>query len=354
MKIKVLSGPVKVQSAPEQKHNYFGWPSIVRLKNGDVAVAGSGYRLEHICPFGKAVMSVSHDDCLTFSEPETVIDTVLDDRDSGLCPFDESGLIVTSFNNTVAFQRSCCNEGEIKEYLDSVNSDEEKAALGSEFRVSFDNGQTFGPVYHSPVTSPHGPIQVRDGRILWLGRVFMKEEFGIEGEEIRCCSLNPQTGECTFVGAVPDIAVEGIMGCEPYMAELADGTLIAHIRAERKGYFTLYSTESKDGGVTWSQPVRILPKRGGSPAHLLLHSSGVLISAYGYREKPYGIRLMLIPEGKGRAQEFVLWDKGCDADLGYPATVEKKDGTLFTVFYAHTTDDGHAEILGIHWKITDD
>ena len=44
---------------PDSKHNYFGWPSVARLQNGDLAVVCSGYRCGHVCPFGKTVMAIS-------------------------------------------------------------------------------------------------------------------------------------------------------------------------------------------------------------------------------------------------------------------------------------------------------
>ena len=157
MKIEVLGEPRIIMSNPRSIHNYFAWPTVAKLRNGRIAVGASGFRLAHICPFGKCVMSVSENEGETYTLPMPVIDTVLDDRDTGLCPFGESGLIVTSFNNTVEFQRSkaLMRDPHYRDaYLDKVTPEAEKEALGATFRVSFDNGVTFGPIYHSPATSP--------------------------------------------------------------------------------------------------------------------------------------------------------------------------------------------------------
>ena len=105
MKIVRIGEKRIIMSAPDQRNNYFAWPSAKRLQDGRIAVGASGYRLRHICPFGKAVMMTSSDDGETYSLPSPVIDTCLDDRDCGIATFGESGLIVTSFNNTVNFQR---------------------------------------------------------------------------------------------------------------------------------------------------------------------------------------------------------------------------------------------------------
>ena len=57
-------------------------------------------------------------------------------------------------------------------YADTISDVEEAAVLGSTFRISTDCGVTFGPVYSSPVTSPHGPLELADGSLLWVGQVF--------------------------------------------------------------------------------------------------------------------------------------------------------------------------------------
>ena len=138
--------------------------------------------------------------------------------------------------------------------------------------------------------------------------------------------------------------------CEPNTIELSDGTLLCHFRAEGETLFTLYQTTSADGGRTWSTPRRLLPDTGGAPAHLLLHSSGVLLSAYGYRSAPYGVRVMCSTDnGATWDIDHVLYDRAADDDCGYPASVELDDGTILTVFYAHTDETGPAVILQQHW-----
>ena len=61
MQITVLDKVRTIIENPTGKHNYFGWPSVTRLPDGKIAAVCSGFRLEHICPFGKAVMALSED-----------------------------------------------------------------------------------------------------------------------------------------------------------------------------------------------------------------------------------------------------------------------------------------------------
>ncbi|MBQ8337523.1 MAG: hypothetical protein IJY33_00085, partial [Oscillospiraceae bacterium] len=180
MKINIIEKPHIIMESSDRLHNYFGWPTAARLKNGKIAVGASGFRLGHVCPFGKAVISISSDEGKTYTAPVAAIDTPLDDRDAGLCPFGESGLIVTSFNNTREAQRLWLSESEkcdeskalIAARIDSIADEDEEKYLGATFRISHDNGQTFGEIYKSPITSPHGPIELHDGSILWVGTRF--------------------------------------------------------------------------------------------------------------------------------------------------------------------------------------
>ena len=353
MKIRLLSQPRVILSNPNGIHNYFGWPSVARLQDGTLAAVASGFRLQHVCPFGKAVMIRSFDEGLTWTPPEVVIDTPLDDRDSGITPFGKDGVIVTSFNNTVEFQReSNPADPYIRAYLDRVAAmpDGEKL-LGSTFVLSRDGGKTFGRVMLSPVTSPHGPIAMPDGTLLYIGRFFDGHYDGEKGRHIGAVRVMPDGG-CTVIGTIEDVSPD-LLSCEPHAVLLPDGKIVVHIRIERGGYFTLYQSVSSDGGHTFTRPEPLLPKRGGAPAHLLLHSSGVLLSVYGYREIPYGIRCMASTDG-GES-----WDTGNEiavgypsGDLGYPASVELSDGSILTVYYARSEESGPAVIWSANWAFT--
>ena len=105
MKIRRIGQKKTVMSNEKGSRPYFAWPTVARLQDGRILVGASGYRVEHICPFGKGVIAFSNDEGESYGEIIPVIDTVLDDRDVGLTVFGDKGLIVTSFNNTLEFQR---------------------------------------------------------------------------------------------------------------------------------------------------------------------------------------------------------------------------------------------------------
>lgn len=347
MKINFIGGLKTVMSNSDSMHNYFGWPTSVRLKNGKIAVGASGFRLGHVCPFGKSVISYSDDDGETYTAPAAVIDTVLDDRDVGLCPFGDNGLIFTSFNNTVEFQRKTnqkradsTKKAYIDAYLDNITKEAEQKALGNTYRISNDHGVSFGPLLKSPISSPHGPIELKSGNVLWIGTSYKNDIMAYE--------LDTTDGKMEYIGEIDTSSIKalGRIPCEPYAIELDDGRILCHIRAA----FTLYQSESSDGGKTWSEPIQILEDRGGAPSHLLKHSSGVLIATYGYRSLPYGIKVMFsYDSGKSWCEGKYLYSNDISGDLGYPSTVELPDGSLLTVFYAKLDHDGEALILAQKW-----
>lgn len=366
MKIKLMGEPTVVMSNFGSKHNYFGWPTALRLQNGKIAVVASGFRFSHICPFGKTVISYSEDDGNSYTPPAPVIDTVLDDRDGGIMTFGKTGVIVTSFNNTVDFQRNntrfqransnCSLDLEEKyrlAYLDTVSDQEEAEALGATFKISNDCGVTFSKLYKSPITSPHGPLELKDGSILWVGRTFSHANHKLKEDKIMAYSLNPSDGSMEYVGAIDNITTCGKqpLMCEPHTIQLDDGTLICHIRENE--HFTLYQSVSTDNGKTWSTPEKLLPDMGGAPSHMLMHSSGTIVATYGYRKPPYGIKAMFSTDGGKTwdAKGYDIYVNNVNWDIGYPSTVELDDGSMITIFYAHRASDEPAIILQQKWRI---
>ena len=119
----------------------------------------------------------------------------------------------------------------------------------------------------------------------------------------------------------------------------------------QKLQFSLFQSESRDGGKSWTPPHRILPPHGGAPAHILEHSSGILIGAYSYREKPYGIKVMLSHDkGNTWSEGEFIYSNEISYDMGYPTTVELKDRSLLTVFYATEDTKIGAKIMQQKWQ----
>ena len=378
MKIIPIGETKTVMSNPHSKHNYFGWPTATRLQNGKIAVVASGFRLRHVCPFGKTVISYSEDDGETYTIPAPVIDTPLDDRDGGILAYGEKNVIVTSFNNTVEMQRGRKSADPYTlAYLDTVTPEEEARYLGTTYRVSHDCGVSFGPIHRSPVSSPHGPLEMPDGSLLWVGRISDDETRTDENDAVYAAKIDPETGASEIIGKIPNIVLEDgtvPLSCEPHAILLNDGRVLAQIRIQAlkpNRIFTIYQSESSDGGKTWTEPYAVLGRLGGSPPHIFRHSSGMLICTYADREAPTSIKAMFSTDNGaswdtdhllyvtpyGQDDESIeektghLSDRQTNAwDIGYPSTVETRDGSLLTVFYAHRAANEPAVVLQQKWR----
>ena len=348
----------------EGSFRYHAWGSIAKLTDGTIAAACSAGRNWHICPFGKTHLYLSKDEGETWSSPIVVNDTWLDDRDVGLCALPNGGLLLTWF--TTGFDLLAERDNTIKMAMTEGEYEMMKAyqktcienpnmVCGRYSRVSHDGGLTWSEPRPTPCSSPHGPTVLSDGTILWVGRLFED----VEGVTyIHAYSMTPD-GQMERLGEIEDIP-DGdgrFLSCEPHAIELPDGRILCQIRVQRpkpNRVFTLYQSESADGGRTWTKPAQLLEPCGGAPAHLLLLSNGVLISVYGYRMEPYGIRVMVSHDlGRTWEKDLVLCDGFPTGDLGYPATVELNDGTLLTVFYAREENSGPAVIMQQKWKLFD-
>ncbi len=363
-----------IMQKPDSMHNYFGWPTVARLQDGRLAAVASGFRFDHVCPFGKTVISYSYDEGKTWTELMPVIDTILDDRDGGILAYGENGVIVTSFNNRLSYQKQSAGTREgtnydyMRAYLAHASKfpELEEAAFGSTFKMSRDGGKTFGPLLRSPVTAPHGPIALADGRVIYIGNVFERSPSLLESWELK------EDGSMEKLGTVPPIEGGSLPSEEPHAIELSDGRILLIIRTEHQPehptwqnayeLFTVYQSISEDGGRTFSVPEPLClvtdddPEFDacnlGAPPHLFRHSSGALLLATATRLRPLGIHI-LISRDEGESWEacVLTHDVPDTADLGYPATCELSDGSLYTVWYQHPTLGEPAVIYGAHWTL---
>lgn len=114
-----------------------------------------------------------------------IIDTPLDDRDCGVMTFGDKGVMITTFNNAPSFQRRLWRTKltYANAYLDEV---EKKGGwekyLGSSIAISNDGGKTFGDPIIVPISSPHGPCELKNGDILTVfyeGRLLLNRLSGI-------------------------------------------------------------------------------------------------------------------------------------------------------------------------------
>lgn len=333
------------------------WPSVARLPDGNLAAVWSGGRRNHICPFGKLMISYSFDEGKTWSCPGILLDSPLDDRDGGICVKGDK-VLVTTFNNTRKFQRENLRrwpngrpQGEselILAYLGSVTDEEEKEWFGSLCAVG--DGKRFGKFRKLPVTSPHGPI-VRGGEFFYVGRSFMDEEgvspFGLEEGIYWTGSAD---GETWSAPVKAPSARDGAFLCEPHAFVCGDGSVFVAARSHAAGNqeeMSLYFNRIRGGTFGEWQPTGIV----GAPPHFLRLQDGAVLLVYGRRKPPYGVCAKFsVDDGVSWGEEIRLCGDAPDWDVGYPSSVQLKNGNLLTVWYQHCGTDRLASVVYQEWE----
>jgi sialidase-1 len=352
----------------QQPEFYHGWSTVARRQNGELWVTWSGGRESHVCPFGQVHAMTSRDNGATWTWPRVLLDTATDDRDSGVLETAKGSLIVSTFTSlayedhfkkatTLGVQtdkgwtsKSMPQEQFVKWKAahERLTDEERKAELGEWVIRSTDGGKSWSARIPTIVNSPHGPIQLKDGRLLYAGKQLWTGDKKVGVAESKDDGLTWQ-----WLAEIPtrkgDDAAKAYH--ELHAVEAADGTLIAQIRnhsAANKGE-TLQS-ESKDGGKTWSEPHSI--GVWGLPSHLLRLRDGRLLMTYGHRRKPYGNQARISKDnGKIWGEAMIISGDGIGGDLGYPSTVELADGTLLTVWYETMKEPKLAVLRQATWRI---
>ena len=222
----------------KQAGRYIGWPSIALTSGGDLLVVFSGDRDSHVSPDGKTQMVRSRDGGKTWGEAVTIHDFPIDDRDAGILRTRNGTLIVSWFTGPPY--------------------DTERQ--GHYVIRSPDGGRSWSEPIRTTATTPHGPIQLEDGRLLFIG------------QSPHCSHAKPKDYNGSPRGSPYSIAVEEshddgrswqpvttfpvpegskmLSFDEPHVVEAQDGKLVLLFRDCNKPN-KLWQSDSTDGGKSW-------------------------------------------------------------------------------------------------------
>jgi len=290
---------------------YQAFPDVCRLKNGDLlCVFYAGYA--HISfpkeglPNGGRVCAVrSKDDGKTWSEPWTVVDTPLDDRDPSIC---------------------CLPDGTV---LCNFFTYREGGAADTMIARSTDGGATWNePELVLPSFATSSPIRrLRSGRLLL-------PVYTVDGAGRKYAAVCVSDDRGKTWGVPRTIGLNaGKTIDETDLYERRDGTILAVSRE------VMTESESRDGGLSWTEP-RDLGFKGHCP-YLLMTKQGVLLLAHRVPQTSLNYSL---DEGRSWSENLQL-----DDVIGaYPSMVQLKDGRVLCVYY----EEGlHSAIRAVTIKV---
>lgn len=343
-------------------HRYHGWPTVARRRNGQLLLVCSGGRESHVCPFGRVELMRSDDEGESWSWPRVVMDGPIDDRDAGVLETADGSILITTFSSLAyesRLQRAEKTEpgesgGWPAEKLERwraahqrVDAEQRRAALDVWMIRSTDNGVTFSGRFPCQVNSPHGPIQLSDGRLLYAGKELWHGE-----KRIGVCESTDDGKTWQWLAEIPTREGDTHRDYhELHAVETADGRIVVQIRNhnDKNARETLQS-ESSDGGRTWSEPHSI--GVWGLPSHLLRLQDNRLLMTYGHRRAPLGNQARISDDhGRSWSEPIMVSDDGVTGDLGYPSTVQFDDGSLLTVWYENMQGSPYAVLRQARWSL---
>ncbi|MHC4406802.1 MAG: sialidase family protein, partial [Planctomycetota bacterium] len=330
-------------------HRYHGWPTLARRSNGQLLVVCSGGREAHVCPFGRVDLIRSDDDGATWSWPRVVMDGPIDDRDAGVLETQKGTILITTFTS-LAYEPILTRAEKIKPGESGawpedklarwraahhrVTAEQRQDALDVWMIRSTDGGVTFSGRCRCGVNSPHGPIQLSDGRLLYAGKELWHGE-----HRIGACESTDDGASWQWLAQVPTREGDSHQSYhELHAVEAADGRIVAQIRNHNQANAgETLQAESSDGGKSWSTPRSI--GVWGLPSHLLRLGDDRLLMTYGHRRKPYGNQARVSDDhGRTWSEPVIVSGDGPGGDLGYPTTAQLGDGSLVTVWYERMSE----------------
>lgn len=241
-----------------QPEFYHGWATLAARRDAELVVAYSGGRDAHVCPFGRVELIRSRDGGKTWSWPEVLLNSPIDDRDSGVLETPSGSLLVTTFTSlayeAVLKQASGWSAEKLERWR-AVNlrttPEQRHDLLDTWMLRSTDGGMTWSAAYRVPVNSPHGPVALAGGRLIYAGKQLWQP-----GQRVGVCESSDDGKTWRWLSDIPARPGDTVMQYhELHAVEAANGRIIVHIRNHNpQNQGETLQTESVDGGRTWTVP----------------------------------------------------------------------------------------------------
>ena len=357
---------------------YFAWPTVTKLDGDRLIAVASGFRKAHIDTESKVAVWYSEDGGKTWSEPQVLVDTLLDDRDSGVVYW--NGKIIVSWFCASKQYYINNNASKYGDWANTIDDDYDTKYMGGNYIIGeFDeNGDIqWSDIYTMPegMFTPHGLIINPEGGLTSVGYLKYDKVNKRWGTGIAVRTTTGEMDENGFIWSDAIVIADSDTQYawdfqEPYGIYNDDGVLIVVMRADKGLYqCELYPGETKF--TDWRKIAFVQE----TPAHMIEHSSGVMVMTYGYRgiyvdpvtgktvsyternkDTTLGIRARLSYDGGLTWTREVILTSGLypasnSSDWGYTSSVELSDGKILTLFYQRTGSETMASIYQIVWEL---
>jgi hypothetical protein len=316
---------------------------------------GTRVKQSHIDPTGGSACMESTDGGRTWSLIEKIPPTAVGERPSPVFKAKDGALVEIAQYWWRRYPESQSAELRKKYYMhENSGPGPGMVAIvtGGYLRRSSDGGKTWEKKeipeldMYKAASSGWSYAQLADGTIL---RAFMVQKTAKDSCDVYIVrTTDGTTYDFTYAMGDPEHKVD--MDEENWLHIMQDGNLWMLARTE-KGEDHLWQAFSEDGGKTWRTVKRDIV--GHPPSSVIRLQDGRLLLTYGYRHPPFGIRAV-VSEDDGRTwrtdRVFVLRADGDNYDLGYPRSVQLKDGTVVTIYY-FVTADYITHIACTRWRV---
>jgi hypothetical protein len=225
----------------------------------------------------------------------------------------------------------------------------------SRFLYSSDRGKTWQgpyklPTYDQKVVSARTDYLV-NGKHDLTAFITTSKQNGREGRPL-CIRTRDGGKTWDFVSWIgPEPEGFSIM---PSSVRLSPTRILTTLRRKEGPEHWIDAWVTDDNGKTWQYRNRPAPSTGGSvgnPPSMIKLKDGRLCLTYGYRSEPYGIRARLSQDnGLTWGEQIILRGDGGCWDLGYPRTVQRRDGKVVTVYYFNDRKDQERYIAATIWE----
>ena len=320
---------------------FVGWESPIRLKNGTWLVgfnAGWGhasYPTPEAPTGGRAMLIRSTDEGVTWSKPETIVDTPFDDRHPNFAELPDGTVLCTFFTYT---------GGDATKRPDYAH----RATIVR----SLDGGRTWEKTLRHPPSPFFG--DATDGPIITLkdGSALLAVYGGNWGEEESKTRIavfrSTNSGKHWKLLSV--VKTDHEMS-EPTIAQLKDGRIVLMTRPQGDICW------SSNGGKTWTKPVSF-GMRMYEPGLLLLRD-GTLVCLHGSYGGG-GMRVIFSRDG-GHTWIAPAPNYGFPVDTtvyGYGKAIQLPDGSMFVAYIDNiglTPDDMDRQaVWGMRFRVRED